>query len=148
VLGAAYLRDGNERRSSVTTPGSTSTGIPDPDDPSRWLVRPWPIRASFCEVVHHFLMAYVWRLEDASTACQLAYFEGYRAALTAVLTDELTDPTTWHRHDELLGSIDACVTQYQDKQTAHGIAAKAAVRQLRPGAPAAIPTPFGHERAL
>jgi hypothetical protein len=108
----------------VTTPSTASTGISDPDDPGRWLVRPWPVRASFCEVVHHFLMAYVWRLEDASTVRQLAYFEGYRAALDAAPADELSHSGAWRWRDELLGCIEDCVTQYRDKQATQGYQAK------------------------
>lgn len=75
---------------------SLTPGISDPERPDVWLVRPWPAGASFCEVVQHFLTAYVWRLlGDTSTARQLAYFEGYEAALAVASTHELTYAADW-----------------------------------------------------
>jgi hypothetical protein len=66
------------------------TGIPDPERPDLWLVCPWPARAGFCDVVRHFLMAYVYGLQgERSVARQLAYFEGYAAALEAAPTHDL-----------------------------------------------------------
>jgi hypothetical protein len=131
----------------MTTPSTVSTGIPDPDAPDRWLVRPWPVRSSFCEVVRHFLTAYVGRLEGAGTVRQLAYFEGCQAALEAAPTNELTHPTTWRWHDELLGCVEDCVTRFRDKLTTQGRQAMATGRQSWAGAPAAIPTHCGRERA-
>lgn len=135
----------------MTIPSTTSIGIPDPDDPGRWLVRPWPVRASFCEVVHHFLKAYVWRLEGAGTVHQLAYFEGYQAALEAAPTNDSTRPTAGRWHDELLRCVGDCVTQFRDKRTTQGLQAKskskATVRQLRSETLTTIPNHFAREHA-
>lgn len=91
-------------------------GVPDPHDPSRWLVRPWPTSATFCEVVRHFLNAYMWRLQGhASTAQLLAYFKSYQAALHAASTEEPTCVTAWQWRDELLTCIANCIVQYQDQ---------------------------------
>jgi hypothetical protein len=117
--------NGNERHPNLTTASAASTGIPDPDDPDHWLVRPWPVRAGFHEVVHHFLMAYTWRLDSADTVRRLAYFEGYLAALKAAPTAKLTYPADWRWRDELLSCVGDCVTQFRDKGTAQGHQAKA-----------------------
>ncbi|QIZ38305.1 hypothetical protein [Saccharopolyspora sp. ASAGF58] len=78
-------------------------GIPDPDDPGRWLVRPWPTNASFCNVVRHFLNVYVWRLvQDTDVRRQLDYFSAYRAALENASTHELTCAADWQWREELL----------------------------------------------
>ncbi|MBB5158126.1 hypothetical protein [Saccharopolyspora phatthalungensis] len=90
------------------------TGIPDPGDPGRWLVRPWPANASFCEVVRHFLNAYVWRLlQDTDVRRQLDYFSGYRAALENAPTYELTCAADWQWREELLAVVGRCVDLFE-----------------------------------
>jgi hypothetical protein len=85
-------------------------GIPDPDRPSLLLVRPWPIDAGFCDVVRHFRTTYVSGLQgERSVARQLAYFEGYQAALAKASTHELTGAAAWQWHDELSACISECV---------------------------------------
>jgi hypothetical protein len=91
-------------------------GIRDPDDPDRWLVPPWPIDAGFCEMVRHFLPAHVRLLGDTRVARQVAYFEGYQAALLAAPTDDLRHPTARKGRDELLGSIAQGTATYRAKQ--------------------------------
>lgn len=94
----------------MTTLSRTCTGILDPDDHGRWLVRPWPVDATFGEVVRHFLPAYLYQLQgDTNTARQLAYFEGYQAALTAASTHQLSEPAGWQWRAGLLGSVGRCV---------------------------------------
>lgn len=68
----ADTRAASERRASVTTMNNTSTGIIDPDDSSRWLVCPWPVRATFCEVADHFLMTSV-RRDSAKSAWRVGW---------------------------------------------------------------------------
>jgi hypothetical protein len=128
---------------------SPTTGISDPVDPSRWLVRAWPPEASFCDVVRHFLTAYFgWLQSDRSVARQLAYFEGYQAALGTASTHELTDTAAWQWHDELLACIGECVAIFRDKHAAVGSRTAADIRRLRPAAPATIPARFRPDRAL
>jgi hypothetical protein len=96
-----------------------ATGIADPDRPDLWLVCPWPAQASFCEVVRHFLMAYVYGLQgEQSVARQLAYFEGYDMALKAASTRDLTHEVAWQWRDELMGCVGDCVAIFQEKAAA------------------------------
>lgn len=109
-----------------------TSGIRDPENADVWLVRPWPVDAGFCAVVRHFLTAYVWPLRgDQNTARQLAYFEGYQAALLAASTDELRDQAGLRWRDELLGCVGDCVAQYRQEVAAQHRPAPAEVRQLR-----------------
>lgn len=94
-------------------------GIPDPLDPTLWLVRPWPVDAGFCHVVRHFLTIYVGRLQgERSTARQLAYWEGYQQALKTAPTDELTGPGAGHWHDDMVRCVDDCVATFREKARA------------------------------
>jgi hypothetical protein len=100
---------------------NTSTGIVDPDDPGRWLVCPWPVRATFCEVADHFLMTSVRRdFSETSVARRLAYYEGYQAALRAAPTDDLVHSIAWEWRDELLTCIDGRVAHYRAVHAAAG----------------------------
>lgn len=111
------------RRPVVTTSGQTLTpGIPDPLDPARWLVWPWPADANFNGVVRHFLTVYVGRLQgERSTARQLAYWEAHQAALKEAPTHELTGPGAWHWHDDMVRCVDDCVAIFQEKARAEGL---------------------------
>jgi len=107
----------------ATASKPTTTGIPDPDRPALCLVYPWPVDATFGEVVHHFLMTYVLGLQsDSSVARQLAYFQGYQAALAVASTHELTGAAAWQWHDELLECIAAGVAVFQERAVAEGLA--------------------------
>lgn len=119
-----------------------TSGVRDPDDPGRWLVCPWPTTASFCDVVHHFLIAYVNRLHaDSSAARQLAYFRSYEAALRSAPTHELTYAVDWQWRDELLACVARCVALHQEKPSAERPPATGKAGQLRFNAPATIPAP-------
>lgn len=62
--------------------------------------------------------AYVGRLwSDPSTARQLAYFEGYQAALAAAPTHELNDAAGRHWRDDLMACVDDCVAIFRSKRT-------------------------------
>src|SRR5258708_6085699 len=116
-----------------------TSGILDPDRPALWLVWPWPVGASFCDVVRHFLTTYVGGLQsDRSVARQLAYFEGYAAALAVASTHELTYAADLRWHDELVACVADCVAVFREKQSAAGLAATNIVPRLLPGAPASI----------
>jgi hypothetical protein len=80
-------------------------------------------------VVRHFLPAHVGLLGDKRTARQVAFFEGYQAALLAASTDDLCHPTAWGWRDELLGWIARCVAIYRAEQTEQP-AAEVNVRRL------------------
>ncbi|HEY1572592.1 MAG TPA: hypothetical protein VGG05_14710 [Pseudonocardiaceae bacterium] len=105
----------DERQHVINT--ESVTGILDPEDPSRWLVCPWPARANFSEVVRHFLMACLERLQGGSSrARQLAYFEGYRAALSASRGDDPRRAVARDWRDALLECVDRCVMAMRTEQ--------------------------------
>jgi hypothetical protein len=90
----------------------TTTGI---DAPDRSPVGPWPADAGFCAVVRHFLTS-CWPLfGDDDPARQLAYYEGYQAALLAAPADDLRGPGASEWRDELLASVARCVTTYREQ---------------------------------
>ncbi|MGH7867186.1 MAG: hypothetical protein ACREP9_06025 [Candidatus Dormibacteraceae bacterium] len=123
------------------------TGIPDPDGSGRWLVRPWPREASFCEITRHFLTAYIWRLQnDTNVARQLAYFQGYHTALQAAPTHELKHDCDWQWRNDLQNCVARCVASYQGKYVAQ-VQNRTNVRTLTPSAPTTIPTPLHRKRA-
>lgn len=96
----------------MTTTNHT-TGIRDPRKPDIWLVRPWPIDAGFCQVVRHFLTSFWPLFGDSNPVRQLAYYEGYQAALLAASTDDLRGPGAWEWRDELLSCVARCMTTYR-----------------------------------
>ena len=119
-----------------------TSGIPDPDRPDWRLVSPWPARAGFSQVVRHFLMAYVGRLQgERSTARQLAYWEGYQDAIKVAPTHDLTHEGAWQWHDDMVRCVGDCVAVFREKAAAEGIGSKGDVRRLRPQAPT-TPAPF------
>jgi len=66
----------------------------------------------------------VWRLQsDTSTARQLAYFEGYQAALNAAPLHELKHSTSWQWRDDLLGCIAECIATFRAEQAAKDVLA-------------------------
>ncbi len=107
-------------------------GIPDPDRLGWWLVSSWEVDASFCEVVRHFLTAYVGGLQgERSVARQLAYWEGYQAALKEAPTDELVGAGAWQWHDDMVRCVDDCVAVFREKARAEGLAT--VPKPFRPG---------------
>lgn len=99
---------------------ATTSGIRDPEDSGRWLVRPWPVRASFGEVVSHFMMAYAVKIQGGTISHQLAYFQGYLAALQNAPADEPTHPSDCRRRDEMIACIADCLAVLEDKQSTTG----------------------------
>ncbi|HEX3649538.1 MAG TPA: hypothetical protein VHV49_14015 [Pseudonocardiaceae bacterium] len=92
---------------------TTTTGIRDPEKPNVWLVWPWPVEAGFCKIVRHFLTC-LWPLfGDTNPARQLAYYEGYQAALLAATTDDLRGPGALEWREELLACVARCVTTHR-----------------------------------
>ncbi len=99
-----------------------TSGIPDPLRPGWLLVWPWPVNANFCQVVRHFLTTYVGGMQgERNTARQLAYWEGYQAALKEASTDELVGDGAWHWHDDMVRCVDDCVAVFREKARAEGL---------------------------
>lgn len=88
-----------------------TAGVPDPLDPARRLVTPWPVDAGFCDVVAHFLLT---RVPDEAVR-QLAYWEAYQDALKEASTDGLTGAGAWHWHDDMVRCVDDCVAVFRAK---------------------------------
>jgi len=102
--------------SELSAMSELTTGIPNPDMPGRWIVPPWSVSASVCEVVSHFLRFVP--SDDASAAQKLAYYKGYLAVIEAVPTQELTHHYIRRWYEDLRECIGRCVTRYQDKYAA------------------------------
>jgi hypothetical protein len=103
----------------VTVTNAPVTGIRNPDQPDRWLVRPWPVGAHLCDVVRHFLNAYVWGLRsETDSAHHLAYYKGYLAAIEAAPQDGMMPVTGWDWYEDLCVSIGRCVSVQQQKHAA------------------------------
>lgn len=96
-----------------------TAGIPDPEQRAEWLVRPWPVRASFCDVVQHFQMAWYWRLVAETTpARDWAYYEGYQAALLAAPAPSMEYAATKRWYDDMLDCTARCVAIFRNKYVA------------------------------
>jgi hypothetical protein len=83
-----------------------ATGIPNPSVSGRWLVPPWPAHAGVSEVAGHFLRFHL-RCHDKTH--ELAYYEGYAAALAEATTRHLTQPADWRWFEELRDCVARCV---------------------------------------
>jgi hypothetical protein len=120
-LAARQARSTTTRKATIpVTTTTATTGIRDPKNPSVWLVWPWPVDAGFGDVVRHFL-TYFWPLSgDSDPARQLAYYEGYQAALLAAPTDGVRGPGALEWRDELLACVARCVTTYRAQVQAGG----------------------------
>jgi hypothetical protein len=66
-----------------------------------------------CTVVRHFLVR--WR-DDMAAADQLAYFEGYAAAIQAAPKHELAYPCGWRWYEDLRDCLRRCVTVLREQQ--------------------------------
>lgn len=99
----------------MVTPELT-LGVDDPLDPNWRLVGPWPVDASFNDVVRHFTRVYLGRLQgERNTTRQLAYWEAYQDALKVAPTDGLTGAGAWHWHDDMVRCVDDCVAVFREK---------------------------------
>jgi len=97
----------------------TGTGVHDPEDPGRWLVAPWPADTSIDDVVQHFDRTSTTHLHaGSSTACLLAFHEGFRAALAAAPTEEFTERAHWDRRGYILNCADLGVSIFRDQYLA------------------------------
>lgn len=122
-----------------------TTGIPNTDKPGWWVVPPWPVCASLCDVVSHFLRFSPRR--NASAAQKLAYYQGHLAAMEAAPRHELKCPCDWRWYEDLRGCIGRCIKVYQDKYAAEIQQANRNVRTLQLVTPAAHAAPTPQERA-
>lgn len=119
-----------------------TTGIPNADKPGRWVVPPWPVHASLCDVVSHFL-CFTPR-DNASTAEKLAYYKGYLTAIDAAPRHELKDHCDERWYEDLRDCIGRCVTLHQDERTTEMQRTSHNIRSLQQAAQAA---PTSQERA-
>ena len=89
-----------------------TAGIRALSDPRDWLVRPWPIHASFCEIAQHFQFAdFRRRWSENTEADNRAFYETYEKALHAASTHELTSAWAKRWHSEMLDCVRRCVVQ-------------------------------------
>lgn len=117
-----------------------TTGIPNADKPGWWVVPPWPVHASLCDVVSHFL--FFAPRENATE--NLAYYKGYLAAMEAAPRHELKYHYDKRWYKDLRDCIGRCVTIYQDKRATEIQQTHRNLRSLRPATQAA---PTSQERA-
>lgn len=120
----------------------TTTGIPNPDKPGRWLVPPWPAGASFSAVVRHF-----HRFDPggkASTAHLLAYFEGYEAALDGAPADKQASEFHQRWCADMRACVARCARLYRERDAAE---ASGNVSALRTPAQASHRVPAPQEMA-
>lgn len=110
------------------TTTSTTTGIRDPENPDVWLVVPWPVDAGFGEVVRHFLTSFWLLFGDTDPVRQLAYYEGYQAALLAAGTTGLHGPGALEWRDDLLTCVVRCIATYREQVRQSPLAAVAQER--------------------
>ncbi len=119
-----------------------TTGIPNANKPGWWIVPPWPVHASLCDVVNHFL-CFAPR-DNANVTEKLAYYKGYLTAMEAAPRHELKDPWDERWYEDLRDCIGRCVTMHQDKRAAEIQRASHNFRSLQQAAQAA---PTFQERA-
>ena len=102
------------------------TGIPHPDNPTGWLVPPWPAEALTHDLVQHFRR--FQPAVDASPAIQVAYYTRYAAELAATPSGELADVVSYRAYGELLAAITQAAASAQAEQEAMLGAAKHSVQ--------------------
>jgi hypothetical protein len=129
----------------VSAMSEPTTGIPNADKPGWWVVPPWPVPASLCDVVNHFLR-FAPR-DNASITEKLAYYKGYLAAMEAAPRHELKDHHDERWYEDLRDCIGRCVTTYEDKRAAEIQRASRNARSLRPATRATPAAPTPQERA-
>ncbi|MBV9162807.1 MAG: hypothetical protein JO281_14925 [Pseudonocardiales bacterium] len=121
-----------------------TTGIPNADKPGWWVVPPWPVRASLCDVVSHFLR--FSPRDNASAAEKLTYYKGCQAAMEAAPRHELKYRCDWRWYEDLCGCIGRCVSIYQDKRAAEIQQVDCNVRSLQRAARVTHAAPISQER--
>jgi hypothetical protein len=90
-----------------------TAGIYAVSDPRDWLVRPWPVHASFHDIVRHFMFAdFHSRGTDNSQADNRAFYEVYEKALHGAPAPALTDAWSKRWYNELLDCVMRCVVQF------------------------------------
>jgi hypothetical protein len=95
-------------------PDDTTTGIPDPDRPGRWLVPPWPARASFSDIVGHF-MRHDPQWRNPSTAQLLAYFETYDSTLENAPADKSVSSFQLRWQEDMRDCVARCLRLQREK---------------------------------
>lgn len=122
-----------------------STGVPNADKPGWWIVPPWPVPASLCDVVRHFL-CFTPR-DNASAAEKLAYYKGYLTAIDTASRHDLKDRCNERWHEDLRDCIGRCITMHQDKHAPETQQTHHNFRSVRPTAQETQAAPTSQERA-
>ena len=98
-----------------------TAGVRDPDDPTKWLVFPWPVDATFSEVVEHFhyqSVCTMWTLTSQPTPEQVAtYYLALDAALDVASTPRLLANVDDHWIADMRTAVARCVEQYAGVRT-------------------------------
>jgi hypothetical protein len=90
-----------------------TAGIHALSDPRDWLVRPWPVYASFHEIVQHFRFAdFRSRGTDNTEADKRAFYEAYEKALHTAPTPRLEYAWDKRWYNEYLDCVMRCVVQF------------------------------------
>jgi hypothetical protein len=90
-----------------------TAGLHAVNDPRDWLVRPWPVHASFHEIAQHFQFAdYRSRGTDNTDADNRAFYEVYEKALHTAPAPALTDAWSKRWYGEMLDCVMRCVVQF------------------------------------
>lgn len=119
-----------------------TTGIPNADKPGWWVVPPWPVHASLCDVVNHFL--WFTPRNNTSAAEKLAYYKGYLTAIDAAPRHERKDHWDERWYEDFRDCIGRCVTLHQDERATETQRTSHNLRSLQQAAQAA---PTSQERA-
>lgn len=123
-----------------------TTGIPNTDKPGWWVVPPWPVHASLCDVVSHFLR-FAPRDNTSTTTEKLAYYKGYLTAMDAAPRHELKDHCDKHWYEDLRDCIGRCIIMYQDKRATEIQQTHRNLRSLQLATQATQAAPTSQERA-
>lgn len=90
-----------------------TAGIYALSDPQDWLVRPWPVSASFHDIAQHFTFAdFRSRGTDNTEEDNRAFYEAYEKALHAAPAPALTDAWSKRWYNEYLDCVMRCVVQF------------------------------------
>jgi hypothetical protein len=97
-----------------------TAGIRALSNPKDWLIRPWPVYATFHEVVQHFQFAdFRSRGTDNIDADHRAFYEAYEKALHGAPVPRLEYAWDKRWYNEFLDCVMRCVVQYGGTSMLH-----------------------------